>query len=175
MFKNGGVIRQVFLRKVQRVRLMKKVRKLLAVVLAMVMSMSVAVPAFAAEVVPGAVDQQEAVAVKTTESDGSGVVLLVDWTHTIGPNWKTIAAGGDLTGHTVRIDVHSFNWGLHQVNVRFFHNGVEVAHIKEYDNVTKASGVASVTCPAGATEMQMQIVPRFWGVQDHWYQVTVTP
>ena len=96
MFKNGGVIRQVFLRKVQRVRLMKKVRKLLAVVLAMVMSMSVAVPAFAAEVVPGAVDQQEAVAVKTTESDGSGVVLLVDWTHTIGPNWKTIAAGGEV-------------------------------------------------------------------------------
>ena len=154
---------------------MKKVRKFLATALAVAMSLSMSVPAFAAEAVPDTAEQPAAIVVETpenVENGDDGISPLIDYDHTIGPNWRTIATG-NLTGKTIRIDVHDFNWSLHQVNVRYFHNGVEMAHINEYDNVTGAGGTASVTCAAGATEMQMQIVPRFWGVQDHWYHVSI--
>ena len=136
------------------------------------MSLSTSVLTFAAEVNPDTADQPTVVI--ETPDDSTDVMPLLDYTHTIGPSWRTIVTGNDLTGTTVRIDVHDFNWSLHQVNVRYYHNGVEIPHRNEYDNVTKAGGTASVVCAVGATEMQMQIVPRFWGVQDHWYHVSIS-
>ncbi len=153
---------------------MKKFRSFLAMALAIVLSMFVAVPAFAAEATPDVNMQPTAVVAEVPEeAGGENVVPLADYTHTIGPDWRTVATG-TLTGVTVRIDVHDFNWALHQVNVRYYANGVLMAHLSEYDNVTQAGGTASVVCAAGATEMQVQIVPRFWGVDDHWYHVTIT-
>ena len=142
----------------------------MALVLTVAMSLSIAVPAFAAEA-----DEPERTAiVQDGAFGGEGAVPLLDYTHTIGPNWVTIATGGDLTGVGVRIDVHNFNWALHQVNVRYYRNGVLMPYHNSYDNVTKAGSTASITCATGATEVQMQIVPRFWGVQDHWYHVSIT-
>ena len=149
---------------------MKKKRAFLAAVLAVVMSLSMAVPAFAAEVAP---DTAEPLVATTSSEDGEyGIMPLTNYS--VGPNWKTCATGTDLTGVAVRIDVHDFHWTLHQVNVRYYRNGVLMRHDKDDDNVTKASGAATVYCIPGATEMQMQIVPRFWGVQDQWYQVTIS-
>lgn len=173
-----------------KVIFMRKARKFLAMALAVVLSMSVAVPAFAAEATPDTAvpayatevasdaAEQSAAAVPETpgagEDNADGVMPLIDYNYTIGPDWKTVISGDtDLSGKIVRIDVHDFSWALHQVNVRYFRYGVELPHISEYDNVTKSGSTASVVCAAGATEMQVQIVPRFWGVQNHWYHVSI--
>ncbi len=146
---------------------MKKIRIILATVLAVVMCMSVTIPAFAAG--PAA---ERPVAVMTEPADSAsggsgGIMPLLDYTHTIGPNWVTIASGR-LSGLGIRIDVHDFNSFLHKVNVDFYRNGLWIG------SSNNVGGTTTVYCPTDTTEVKMQIVPRFLGVQDHWYHVTIT-
>ena len=58
-------------------------------------------------------------------TEGEGIMLLLDYNYTVGPDWKTIATGS-LSGAMVRINVIDFNGALHQVNVRYLHNGAEI-------------------------------------------------
>ena len=142
-------------------------KKILTILMAVAMLAASSTVAFAAE----QNTQLKDIETQVITTKDEGIMPLLDYDYTVGPDWKTIATGS-LSGAMVRINVIDFNGILHQVNVRYLHNGAEILR---QDNVTGASNETVVTCPAGTTEVQMQIKPRAdWFVQDHWYHVAVT-
>lgn len=159
---------------------MKKMRSFLAAALMLVMAFSLmAVPAFAAEAVP---DESGDVIVETPVHGIGGVMPLLSWTHTIGPNWAKVTNDGWAPG-SVRIDIIDFNSALHQVDVMYQDGrgapiGDPVYNVTELGNsayLSAGNNNSKYNIPSNARSVYVRIVPRAsWFVQNHWYHANIT-
>lgn len=158
---------------------MKKVRKFLATALAVAMSMSMAIPAFAAEATPDVVEQQAVVA-ESPASIGNGgnegIMPLSTSYPMVGNSYKTIATNSNGINGDLHISVTGkvdFDGASYQLNVLMFDKSGNV--VWRGDNVAGWPGTScTLWCGSNVTRVDLQIAPRFAWVQPNTFEVKVT-
>lgn len=152
-------------------------RKTLAAILALVMCLSLSIPAFAAEATVPAADTVSTVP-SPMSNDDDGIMPLDTKPYTVGPDWHTVATSSSPI-QTIYYEVtgSGYNGWVYQINLKCLdQNGNTV---KQFDN---ASGVfASNTLKLfqdhqlyNVYKVQMQIKPRLAISGDNYYRVSVT-
>ena len=158
---------------------MKKVRNFLAMALAVVMTMSVSVPAFAAEATPDTVEQQVTAAEFPDGIGGNGnagIMPLVTDFPIVGKSYKTIATNPNGINGDLHISVTGkvdFDGASYQLNVLMYNRDGNVVH--RGDNVAGWPGTScTLWCGSNVTRVELQIAPRYFWVQPNTFEVKVT-
>ena len=154
---------------------MKKVRKFLATALAVVMSMSMAAPAFAAEATPDTAEQQTEVVVEAAESVGNdnGGLMQLDMSSTwVGHRKTTVAYKAGGINATIWLKVKDWDGAKYQVNITMSGNN---GTIWEADNCTGIFDSKDFWCGPDVTRVEVEIAPRMgWITPDKSFLVECT-
>ncbi len=141
---------------------MKKFRSIWATALAVVMSFSITVPAFAAEVEPDEVMQSAVTATVDVPEDDTGggddgIMPLESKKWSIGNRWQRVVSE-DMSGRNIAIQVRNFNGTAYQVDIMYQTSGG--SEIKTEWNITGVFADKTVTCPSGTYYVYYKISPR---------------
>ena len=158
---------------------MSKIRKTLATVLALVMCLSLSIPAFAAETDAPAVDESSIALIPASTNDDDGIMPLDTKSYTIGPDWHTVATSSSpIVKIFYEVTSSGYMGYVYKINIRCLDNTGTV--IAQFDD---AAGIlASNTLELfngnlhlyNIYQIQMQIKPRLAISGDNYYKVAVT-
>lgn len=186
IYKNRSILKKfdlqkphVYLQRKSKVNPMSKIRKTLATILALVMCLSLSIPAFAAEPDTPAVDESGIALTPASTNDDDGIMPLDTTNRTIGPDWHTVATSSSpIAKIFYEVTSSGYNGWVYKINIRCLDNNGVV--ITQFDD---ASGVfASNTLDLfngnphlyNIYQIQMQIKPRLAISGDNYYKVAVT-
>lgn len=154
----------------------KRVRKFLAMALAVVMSMSVSAPVFAAEAAPDDADQPVAVVAEVSvgEEDNSGGIMplaIVDSgvVDGVGSGYKTIINNPNGVGGKVSVRVISdgYNGWTTAMDVIAYDRDGHAVHQKE--NIAGIKADFSLDCGYDIVRVEVRIHQKFGSWTDTYY------
>ena len=131
---------------------MKKIRRLLAIALAGIMTLSIGTTAFAAE--SNEISQTTQVAAELPAAPRATQRILV------GPNWTTVAynANGINGDVYLAIDQEGYNGWEYQINMIMIGNNSQV--VWNADNITGVGTSGTWHAGSNVVRVQIQIMPR---------------
>lgn len=171
---DGGVTTSTLQERFNGETIMKKIRNILAMALAVVMSLSIMVPAFAAET--DEATPAVATATEVTDEGASGgddgIMPLDSKSWSIGNHWQRVVSE-DMSGRNIAIQVQNFNGAAYQVDIMYQTSGGR--EIKTEWNITGVFADKTVTCPNGTYYVYYKISPRFgWVTIEAAYPCVIT-
>lgn len=182
---DGGVTTSTLQERFNGETIMKKIRNILAMALAVVMSLSIMVPAFAAEAEPDEATQEAATVVEVTD-DGSGnngdegiMPLSTDYIW-VGNSYRQIAYNPNGINGNLHIWVTHTLSTPNQLGYNGWNRGMDVLMydrngnvVWRGDNVFGVSSSGKLWCGADVVRVDMRIAAKI-GVNEDWYEVEVT-
>jgi len=158
---------------------MKKIRKALAMALAVVMSLSLMAPAFATTADPVLANQTTVAAAEVSNDEGGIMPLRTDYIW-VGDSYVTIARNPDGINGNINIWVTHTRSTPNGLGYNGWNRGMDVLMFDKYgnvvwrgDNVFGVSSSGKLWCGDNVTRVDMSIGAKI-GENADWYEVEVT-